>query len=218
MVTQTSWLEALRSRGWESDGSDAEEDRGVRWTSPRRKGGSDHPSLEGKRLQETQQNYQVCPSVKNRLAFSKICVPLLSCSGTKSWPKSDKIFRINSSRLVRTTHLSLREPDHVGQLCLPPDGDITAVVELLLQLQSLVVAVHDPVLVFCSRPSWKLQISLEWIRLGINHSSPPQISVAKHQDYIMFCRSWRCKFKTTQVLEFICPEYYRTGPPVESQC
>ena len=54
---------------------------------------------------------------------------------------------------MRTTHLSLREPDHVGQLSLPPDGDVAAVVELLLQLQSLVVAVHDPVLVFCSRPS-----------------------------------------------------------------
>ena len=51
-----------------------------------------------------------------------------------------------------TTHLSLRESDHIGQLSLPPDGDIAAVVELLLQLQSLVVAVHYPVLVFCSGP------------------------------------------------------------------
>ena len=46
-----------------------------------------------------------------------------------------------------TTHLSLGQPDHVGQLRLPPDGDIAAVVELLLQLQSLVVAVHHTVLV-----------------------------------------------------------------------
>ena len=87
---------------------------------------------------------------------------------------------------LHTTHLSLRQPDHVGQLGLPPDGDIAAVVELLLQLQSLVVAVHDPVLVFCSRPSWKLQKSLVWIRLEINHSFPSKISVAKHQDYISF--------------------------------
>ena len=101
LVTQTSWSEALRSRGWESDGSGAEEDRGVQWTSPRRKGESDHPSLEVKRLQEIRQNYQVCPSVKNRLAFSKICVPWLSCSGTKSWPKIDKIFRIHSMRVVQ---------------------------------------------------------------------------------------------------------------------
>ena len=115
MVTQTSWLEALRSRGWESDGSDAEEDRGVQWTSPRRKGGSDHPSLGEKRLQETQQNCQACPSVKNRLAFSKICVPWPSGSGTKSWPKSDKIFKIHSSRVVQldytmyTLHTCLSE-------------------------------------------------------------------------------------------------------------
>ena len=59
-----------------------------------------------------------------------------------------------------TTHLSLRQPDHVGELRLPPDGDVAAVVELLLQLQSLVVAVDDPVLVFCPGPSWKRQISL----------------------------------------------------------
>ena len=72
------------------------------------------------------------------------------------------------------------------ELGLPPDGDVAAVVELLLQLQSLVVAVHDPVLVFCSRPSWKLQKSLVWIRLEINHSFPSKISVAKHQDYISF--------------------------------
>ena len=52
-----------------------------------------------------------------------------------------------------TTHLSLRQPDHVSQLRFPPDGDIAAVVELLLQLQSLVVAVDDPVLVFCPGPS-----------------------------------------------------------------
>ena len=165
LVTQTSWLEALRSRGFESDGSDAEEDRGVQWTSPRRKGGSDHPSSGEKRLQETQQNYQVCPSVKNRLAFSKICVPWLSGSGTKSWPKSDKKYLeyIPGELLSLTTHLSLRQPDHVGQLRLPPDGDVAAVVELLLQLQSLVVAVDDPVLVFCPGPSWKWQISLVWI-------------------------------------------------------
>lgn len=45
------------------------------------------------------------------------------------------------------THLPLREPQARGQLRLPPDGDVSAVVKLLLQLQSLVVAVDDAVLV-----------------------------------------------------------------------
>ena len=38
----------------------------------------------------------------------------------------------------------------------PPDGDVAAVVELLLQLQPLVVGVDDAVLVLGSRPAWKI--------------------------------------------------------------
>lgn len=45
-------------------------------------------------------------------------------------------------------YLSLREAEGRGELRLPPDGDVTAVVELLLQLQPLVVGVHHAVLVF----------------------------------------------------------------------
>ena len=52
-----------------------------------------------------------------------------------------------------TTHLSLRQPDHVSQLRFPPDGDIAAVVELLLQFQPLVVGVDDAVLVLGARPA-----------------------------------------------------------------
>ena len=48
---------------------------------------------------------------------------------------------------AHVSHLSLREPHVVCQLRLPPDCDVPAVVELLLQLEPLVVAVHHPVLV-----------------------------------------------------------------------
>ena len=40
----------------------------------------------------------------------------------------------------------------------PPDGDVAAVVELLLQLQPLAVGVHNPVLVLCSRSRWKTKL------------------------------------------------------------
>ena len=52
------------------------------------------------------------------------------------------------------SHLSLWEADSVSELSFSPDGDVPAVVELLLQLQPLVVGVHHPVLVLCSRTSW----------------------------------------------------------------
>lgn len=51
----------------------------------------------------------------------------------------------------KLTHLSLREPQVGGQLCLASDRDVAAVVELLLKLQPLMVAVHDAVLVLCAR-------------------------------------------------------------------
>lgn len=47
-------------------------------------------------------------------------------------------------------YLSLRQTERRGELRLPPDGDVFAVVELLLQLQALVVRVDHPVLVFSS--------------------------------------------------------------------
>ena len=51
------------------------------------------------------------------------------------------------------SHLSLRETDPVCELSFSPDGDVPTVVELLLQLQSLVVGVDNPVFVLCTRPS-----------------------------------------------------------------
>ncbi len=48
---------------------------------------------------------------------------------------------------VDVTYLSLRQIERLCQLRLPPDGDVPAVVELLLQLQPLVVAVHHAILV-----------------------------------------------------------------------
>ena len=50
------------------------------------------------------------------------------------------------------SHLSLREANPVCELSFSPDGDVPAVVELLLQLQSLVVGVDNPVFVLCPRP------------------------------------------------------------------
>ena len=52
-------------------------------------------------------------------------------------------------------YLSFRKAESCGQLSLPPDGDVSAVVELLLQLQPLVVCVHHTVLVLGPRlPAW----------------------------------------------------------------
>ena len=51
------------------------------------------------------------------------------------------------------SRLSLGEADVVGELGLAPDGDVAAVVELLLQLQPLVVGVDDAVLVLGARPA-----------------------------------------------------------------
>lgn len=53
-------------------------------------------------------------------------------------------------------HLSLREPQVRRQLSFPSDRDVPTVVELLLQLQPLMVAVHHPVLVF--RPCFACNI------------------------------------------------------------
>lgn len=47
------------------------------------------------------------------------------------------------------SHLPLREPQRGSQLSFPPDGDVATVVKLLLQLQPLVIRVHDSVFVFC---------------------------------------------------------------------
>lgn len=49
------------------------------------------------------------------------------------------------------THLPLREPQVGCQLGLASDGDVSTVVELLLELQPLMVAVHHPVLVLGPR-------------------------------------------------------------------
>lgn len=43
--------------------------------------------------------------------------------------------------------LSLRQGQVLGQLCLPTDRDVLGVVELLFQLHSLVVRVHDSIFV-----------------------------------------------------------------------
>lgn len=50
-------------------------------------------------------------------------------------------------------YLSLWEAERRGELRLPPDGDVFAVVKLFLQLQPLVVGVNHPVLVFSPRLS-----------------------------------------------------------------
>ena len=69
--------------------------------------------------------------------------------------KTIKHYNSVSDDFSGSTHLSLRQTDHVGQLGLPPDSDVAAVVELLLQLQPLVVGVDNPVLVLRSRSRWK---------------------------------------------------------------
>ena len=87
--------------------------------------------------------------------------------------KTIKHYNSVSDDFSGSTHLSLRQTDHVGQLGLPPDGDVAAVVELLLQLQPLVVAVDDPVLVLCPCSSWKWKISFSF-NSATNHSFDPK--------------------------------------------
>lgn len=53
-----------------------------------------------------------------------------------------------SDQALEGSHLPLGEPQRGGQLGFPPDGDVATVVKLLLQLQTLVVRVHDSVFVF----------------------------------------------------------------------
>ena len=50
-------------------------------------------------------------------------------------------------------YLSLGKSNTIGQFGFPSDGDVSAVVELLLKLQTLVIAIHDPVLVLRPRPT-----------------------------------------------------------------
>jgi len=53
------------------------------------------------------------------------------------------------------TDLPFSEPKGSGQLGFAADGDVAAVVKLLLQLQALVVRVHHPVLVFRPGLAWQ---------------------------------------------------------------
>lgn len=58
-------------------------------------------------------------------------------------------------------YLALRQAEGRGELRLPPDGDVFAVVKLFLQLQTLVVGVNHPVLVFSPSLSiWKTKLVL----------------------------------------------------------
>ena len=52
---------------------------------------------------------------------------------------------------VSCIHLPFWQAEGLCELGLPPDGDVAAVVELLLQLQPLVVAVHHAILVLGPR-------------------------------------------------------------------
>lgn len=63
----------------------------------------------------------------------------------------NSIWRTRSTWSQAAVYLSLWQAQRCGELRLPTDGDVFAVVELLLQLQPLVVRVHDPVLILGSR-------------------------------------------------------------------
>lgn len=54
-------------------------------------------------------------------------------------------------KVVRDTYLTFGETEYAGQLGFTADGDVAAVVELLLQLEPLVVGVDNPVFVLGSR-------------------------------------------------------------------
>jgi hypothetical protein len=75
-----------------------------------------------------------------------------------AWFRIGAELNIKDLKLHKVTHLPLREPQVGCQLGLASDGDVPTVVEFLLQLQPLMVAVHDPVLVLgprlaCNRTS-----------------------------------------------------------------
>lgn len=53
------------------------------------------------------------------------------------------------------TNLSLRESQSLGELSFTSDGDISAVVEFFLKFESLVVTVHDTVLILSASFAWK---------------------------------------------------------------
>ena len=58
-----------------------------------------------------------CPSLScHHRSSSKICVPWPSGSGTKSWPKSYKIFRIHSSRVVQLDYTPVSQ---IARSCWP---------------------------------------------------------------------------------------------------
>ncbi len=70
-----------------------------------------------------------------------------------------------SSVTCLTSYLSLRQAERRGELRLPPDGDVFAVVKLFLQLQPLVVGVNHPVFVFSPRlPVCKTQKQTRSVR------------------------------------------------------
>ena len=61
----------------------------------------------------------------------------------------DMVLKVDKN--VFCIHLPFWQAEGLCELGLPPDGDVAAVVELLLQLQPLVVAVHHSVLVLGPR-------------------------------------------------------------------
>jgi hypothetical protein len=65
---------------------------------------------------------------------------------------SAEIRRKSGIRRIRDQgYLSFRQAQVGRELCLPPDGDVPVEVKLLLQLQTLVVGIHHPVLFLGSR-------------------------------------------------------------------
>lgn len=66
-------------------------------------------------------------------------------------------------------HLPLGEPQRGSQLSFPPDGNVATIVKLLLQLQPLVVRVHDPVFVLRPGFHWRKRVGLRTARRPISH-------------------------------------------------
>ena len=91
-----------------------------------------------------------CPSLSyHHCSSSKICVPWPSDFGTKFWPKEINWYRLEILFQFSHLNLSFWKSNQSCQLSFPPCCDVSAIMKILLHLESLIVAIHCSVLVFC---------------------------------------------------------------------
>ncbi len=116
-----------------------------------------------------------------------MCVPIDFCSKPKNlalhkfltylrllapgcWELQLRFFQKNKQDFLSSflfLYLSLGKTHAVCQLCFPTNRDVSAIMELLLQLEPLVVAVYHSVLVFSSSSPCKSRMENVIIKIKI---------------------------------------------------